>query len=39
MRFAFCKTDDVLLEAARRLTGVRGGERSADHAVKSGLQR
>jgi aminotransferase len=39
VRFVFCKTDDVLLEAARRLTGVRGGERSADQAVKSGLQR
>ncbi|HEY1333770.1 MAG TPA: aminotransferase class I/II-fold pyridoxal phosphate-dependent enzyme, partial [Myxococcaceae bacterium] len=39
VRFVFCKTEDVLTEAARRLTGVRGSERSADHAVKSGLQR
>ena len=39
VRFVFCKTDDVLLEAARRLTGARGGERSAEQAVKSGLQR
>ena len=39
VRFVFCKTDDVLIEAARRLTGVRGGERSVDDAVKSGLQR
>jgi aspartate/methionine/tyrosine aminotransferase len=39
VRFVFCKTDDVLLEATRRLTGVRGGERSAEQAVKSGLQR
>ncbi len=39
VRFVFCKTEDVLAEAARRLTGVRGVERGADEAVKSGLQR
>ena len=39
VRFVFCKTDDVLIEAARRLTGVRGAERGADEAVRSGLQR
>ena len=42
VRFVFCKTDDVLEEAARRLATI-GGARSAgsgerDAAVRSGLQ-
>jgi len=47
VRFVFCKTEDVLAEAARRLAGLRGrgvtgqvedgGRREA--AVRSGLQR
>ncbi|HET8650249.1 MAG TPA: aminotransferase class I/II-fold pyridoxal phosphate-dependent enzyme [Gemmatimonadales bacterium] len=46
VRFVFCKTDDVLEEAARRLTHVRAAlagepipERSAEAAIRSGLQR
>ena len=42
VRFVFCKTDDVLEEAARRLATI-GGARSAgsgerEAAVRSGLQ-
>jgi aminotransferase len=45
VRFVFCKTDDILLEAARRLRGLGGG-RFARHrpgedletAARSGLQ-
>jgi hypothetical protein len=42
VRFVFCKTDDVLNEAARRLATIgspraaRGGEQAS--AVRSGLQ-
>jgi len=43
VRFVFCKTEDILQEAARRLRGIRGniqGEpRSAGPALRSGLQR
>jgi aminotransferase len=44
VRFVFCKTDDVLSEAARRLealAGGVGGQRGggADAAARSGLQR
>ena len=41
VRFVFCKTDDVLGEAARRLRSVRTGARSRPHdiAARSGLQR
>ncbi len=44
VRFVFCKTNEVLEEAARRLTGAggqRGGaaERAGEAAVRSGLQR
>ena len=44
VRFVFCKTDDVLLEAARRLRGLSStsgvrGERTAEPATRSGLQR
>jgi aspartate/methionine/tyrosine aminotransferase len=43
VRFVFCKTEEILVEAARRLRGL--GEapatspRSAEPAVESGLQR
>ena len=48
VRFVFCKTEDVLVEAARRLRGLRGitlgaspaaGPRADEPAVESGLQR
>ena len=44
VRFVFCKTDEILEEAARRLralhgTGPAGGGRDARAAVESGLQR
>jgi aspartate/methionine/tyrosine aminotransferase len=46
VRFVFCKTDDILLEAARRLrtlsSGSHGGDpkvRAAEPAARSGLQR
>jgi aminotransferase len=46
VRFVFCKTDDILLEAARRLrtlsSGSPGGDpkvRAAEPAARSGLQR
>jgi aminotransferase len=46
VRFVFCKTDDILLEAARRLrtlgSGVaagEGGRRAAEPSGRSGLQR
>ena len=45
VRFVFCKTDDVLLEAARRLRTLSSGpatsiaERSSEPAARSGLQR
>jgi aspartate/methionine/tyrosine aminotransferase len=41
VRFVFCKTEDVLEEAARRLRSIgRGGlVRGAEAAVRSGLQR
>ena len=41
VRFVFCKTEDVLEEAARRLRSIgRGGVvRRADAAARSGLQR
>jgi aminotransferase len=48
VRFVFCKTEDILTEAARRLRGLRGmgaetgsdvPERSARPALESGLQR
>jgi aspartate/methionine/tyrosine aminotransferase len=41
VRFVFCKTEDVLAEAARRLRSIgRGsGARDAKDAVRSGLQR
>ena len=44
VRFVFCKTEDVLAEAARRLAGLggrRGGEAAGrrEAAVRSGLQR
>jgi aminotransferase len=45
VRFVFCKTDDVLAEAARRLGGMKsaaptlGPEREAEAAQRSGLQR
>jgi aspartate/methionine/tyrosine aminotransferase len=45
VRFVFCKTDDVLLEAARRLRTLSTGpasriaERSSEPAARSGLQR
>jgi aminotransferase len=48
VRFVFCKTEDILTEAARRLRGVRGlsaGAASAERprapepALESGLQR
>jgi aspartate/methionine/tyrosine aminotransferase len=43
VRFVFCKTDDVLLEAAQRLRMLSGrsasGQRSFEPAARSGLQR
>ncbi len=43
VRFVFCKTDDILAEAARRLGTLRGSTgrtpRAAERAVESGLQR
>jgi aspartate/methionine/tyrosine aminotransferase len=43
VRFVFCKTDDVLHEAARRLAtlggGAGGGAGRAEAAARSGLQR
>ena len=41
VRFVFCKTEDVLQEAARRLRSIgRGGRaRGPEAAVRSGLQR
>jgi aspartate/methionine/tyrosine aminotransferase len=44
VRFVFCKTDDILQEAARRLRGLRPGEgigshRPAEPAMRSGLQQ
>jgi aminotransferase len=44
VRFVFCKTDEILAEAASRLRGLRGGgpdaaRRAAEPAVRSGLQR
>jgi aspartate/methionine/tyrosine aminotransferase len=41
VRFVFCKTEDVLAEAASRLRSIGrgGGARSGEAAVRSGLQR
>ena len=45
VRFVFCKTDEILLEAARRLRTLssaspdRQGERPLEAAARSGLQR
>ena len=46
VRFVFCKTEDVLAEAARRLAGLHGAAgsgprtpRAAEPAIESGLQR
>jgi len=48
VRFVFCKTEDILAEAARRLRGLRGiapgaapatGARAPGPALESGLQR
>jgi aminotransferase len=45
VRFVFCKTDDILLEAARRLRSLRAGSsgaampRSLEPATRSGLQQ
>ncbi|MEP6687455.1 MAG: aminotransferase class I/II-fold pyridoxal phosphate-dependent enzyme [Gemmatimonadales bacterium] len=44
VRFVFCKTEEILVEAARRLRGLREGgttlsHRPAERAVESGLQR
>jgi aminotransferase len=44
VRFVFCKTEEILAEAARRLRGLRGTvappePRAAEPAVESGLQR
>jgi aspartate/methionine/tyrosine aminotransferase len=38
VRFVFCKTDDVLIEASRRLTG-KVGDRQSHASLRSGLQR
>jgi aspartate/methionine/tyrosine aminotransferase len=41
VRFVFCKTDDILHEAARRLRGLRSGQgtrRELETAARSGLQ-
>jgi Aspartate/tyrosine/aromatic aminotransferase len=46
VRFVFCKTEEILAEAARRLRGLPGTAagpvpppRAAEPAVESGLQR
>ena len=44
VRFVFCKTEEILGEAARRLRGLRravpdGAPRAAEPALESGLQR
>jgi aminotransferase len=44
VRFVFCKTEEILVEAARRLRGLsgmapQGGPRSVEPALESGLQR
>jgi aspartate/methionine/tyrosine aminotransferase len=42
VRFVFCKTEEILVEAARRLRGLgeaTATSRSAEPAVESGLQR
>jgi L-glutamine---4-(methylsulfanyl)-2-oxobutanoate aminotransferase len=43
VRFVFCKTEEILVEAARRLRGLgdasSSSPRSAEPAVESGLQR
>src|SRR6478672_3746903 len=43
VRFVFCKTEEILVEAARRLRGLRDAAprepRSAQPALESGLQR
>jgi len=41
VRFVFCKTEDVLNEAARRLRSIGrgGGARAVEAAARSGLQR
>ena len=44
VRFVFCKTDEILVEAARRLSTLRGlasapSSRPVEPAVESGLQR
>jgi aminotransferase len=45
VRFVFCKTDDILHEAARRLAGIGRSQPQAEHpealqaAMRSGLQR
>jgi len=43
VRFVFCKTEEILVEAARRLRGLgeatTASSRSAESAVESGLQR
>jgi aminotransferase len=41
VRFVFCKTEDVLTEAARRLRSIGrgGGARPVEAAARSGLQR
>ena len=44
VRFVFCKTDEILVEAARRLGTLRGAaaapsSRPVEPAVESGLQR
>jgi hypothetical protein len=45
VRFVFCKTEEILAEAARRLRGLRGAggpapsERAVEPAAESGLQR
>jgi aminotransferase len=48
VRFVFCKTEEILAEAARRLRGLHGiaasgadstSERAAEPALESGLQR
>jgi hypothetical protein len=42
VRFVFCKTDDILHEASRRLRGLRTGgqpsRRELEAASRSGLQ-